>query len=85
MKAELISALILVLTNIAAAAIGWIFSRRKYMEEVQGLAADTERKEIENLREMVGVYQTIINDLKKEMEELKAKVSKLEEQQKQIK
>jgi predicted RNase H-like nuclease (RuvC/YqgF family) len=53
--------------------VGFFFGSRKNN-------AETDRIVIENVKEILGVYSTTINDLKMEIKELKEKIDKYEQQ-----
>ena len=63
--------LFVILTNIATGIAGWFVGRRRQQ-------ADTDNAILDNLSKSIGVYQTIIQDLKKEIHELNLKVVQLE-------
>jgi predicted RNase H-like nuclease (RuvC/YqgF family) len=61
-----------ILTLVGTTA-GYFFGSRKTNAEVDGLV-------IANVKEILGVYSTTINDLKEEIKELKTKIDKYENQ-----
>ena len=61
-----------ILTLVGTTA-GYLFGSRK-------TNAETDRIVIENVKEILGVYSTTINDLKEEIKELKTKIDKYENQ-----
>ena len=63
--------LFVILTNIATGIAGWFVGRRRQQ-------ADTDNAILDNLSKSIGVYQTIIEDLKKEIHDLNTKITELE-------
>jgi len=63
---------ILLISNALTALAGWFVGKRKQQ-------ADTDNAILDNLAKSIGVYQTIIEDLKKEIHDLNIKVVKLED------
>lgn len=63
--------LLVILTNIVTGITGWVVGRRRQQ-------ADTDNAILDNLSKSIGVYQIIIEDLKKEIHELNLKVVQLE-------
>jgi predicted RNase H-like nuclease (RuvC/YqgF family) len=59
-----------ILTLVGTTA-GYLFGSRK-------TNAETDRIVIENVKEILGVYSTTINDLKEEIKELKTKIDNYE-------
>lgn len=70
MTMELVLNFILTLGGTLA---GYMFGSRK-------TNAETDRIVIENVKEILGVYSTTINDLKEEIRELKDKIDQYEKQ-----
>ena len=64
--------LILIISNLLTAATAWFVGRKRQQ-------AETDNAILDNLSKSIGVYQIIIEDLKKEIHELNLKVVKLEE------
>ena len=63
---------ILLISNALTGIAGWFVGKRKQQ-------ADTDNAILDNLANSIGVYQTIIEDLKKEIHELNLKVVQLED------
>lgn len=63
---------ILLISNALTGIAGWFVGKRKQQ-------ADTDNAILDNLAKSIGVYQTIIEDLKKEIHELNLKVVQLED------
>lgn len=63
---------ILLISNALTALAGWFVGKRKQQ-------ADTDNAILDNLAKSIGVYQTIIEDLKKEIHDLNIKVVQLED------
>jgi peptidoglycan hydrolase CwlO-like protein len=63
--------LLLILSNTLTGFAGWFVGRKRQQ-------ADTDNAILDNLSKSIGVYQTIIEDLKKEIHELNLKVVQLE-------
>jgi peptidoglycan hydrolase CwlO-like protein len=64
--------LLLIISNTLTAAAAWFVGRKRQQ-------ADTDNAILDNLSKSISVYQTIIEDLKKEIHELNLKIVKLEE------
>jgi peptidoglycan hydrolase CwlO-like protein len=62
---------LLILSNALTGFAGWFVGRKRQQ-------ADTDNAILDNLSKSIGVYQTIIEDLKKEIHELNLKVVQLE-------
>ena len=63
--------LLLIISNTLTAIAGWFVGRKRQQ-------AETDNSVLRNLEIAIGVYQTIINDLKEEIQALNIKVEKLE-------
>lgn len=63
--------LILIISNALTAIAGWFVGKRKQQVE-------TDNNVLRNLEIAIGVYQTIITDLKNEIQALNLKVQELE-------
>ena len=64
--------LLLLISNSLTGAAAWFVGRKRQQ-------AETDNSILDNLSKSIGVYQTIIEDLKKEIHELNLKVVQLEE------
>jgi cell division septum initiation protein DivIVA len=64
--------LLLFISNALTGIAAWFVGKRKQQ-------ADTDNAILDNLAKSIGVYQTIIQDLKKEIHELNIKVVQLED------
>jgi peptidoglycan hydrolase CwlO-like protein len=63
--------LIVIVSSVATAAIGWFFGRRKQQ-------AETDNQVLVNLEKSVNLYKQIIDDLKTEIHQLNLKIDELE-------
>jgi peptidoglycan hydrolase CwlO-like protein len=64
--------LILIISNALTGIAGWFIARKRQQ-------ADTDNAILDNLSKSITVYQTIIEDLKKEIHELNSKITTLEQ------
>ena len=63
--------ILLIVSNAITGIAGWFVGKRK-------MSAETDNMVLRNLEVSIGVYQTIIQDLKKEIHDLNNKISELE-------
>jgi peptidoglycan hydrolase CwlO-like protein len=63
--------LLLIISNALTGAAAWFVGKKKQQ-------AETDNSILDNLAKSIGVYQTIIEDLKKEIHELNSKITDLE-------
>lgn len=63
--------ILLIASNLITGIAGWFVGKRK-------INAETDNMVLRNLEVSIGVYQTIIQDLKKEIHDLNNKISELE-------
>jgi peptidoglycan hydrolase CwlO-like protein len=63
--------LLLLISNTLTGVAAWFVGRRK-------INADTDNQVLKNLELSIGLYQEIIQDLKKEIESLNIKIQQLE-------
>ena len=63
--------LLLLISNTLTGAAAWFVGKKKQQ-------AETDNSILDNLSKSIGVYQTIIEDLKKEIHELNTKITELE-------
>lgn len=60
--------LLILIPSLVTSSVTWLLSRRKYRAESQA-------NELDNVQKALGIYRDTINDLKKELEELRDRIN----------
>lgn len=75
---EFLDILKIFLTTGIGSLLGWFFARSKYKAEVQTIQVSNEGLEIDNLKKIIDIQQTMIDNLNNRVKELEAHLTHIQ-------